>query len=232
MAKLQNGDLWAKLRGDEDFKNMNATKIRHWVAVVVAEILGTAILVGLGCSAVHKEISGLPHLDVVLTFSFAIAVVVTTFGHISGSHVNPAISLASLMHGQISIPAYFLYVISQLIGATLGIASVRLISPDQCTFENFCVTLPGPDVGPVRAAICEAFMTAILTLVVCAAWDRRCQDKHDSMPIKFGLTIVALALPGAKYSGASINPARSFGPALLSGNFTHHWVCTTFNLIK
>lgn len=64
--------------------------------------------------------------------------------------------------------------------------------------EDFCVTKPNvkDGISVAQAMLAEAFMTGILVWVVNAAWDRRCQDKHDSLPVKFGLAIIALALPG------------------------------------
>uniref|UniRef100_A0A1B6FF84 Aquaporin n=1 Tax=Cuerna arida TaxID=1464854 RepID=A0A1B6FF84_9HEMI len=227
-SRRQEPDVWSKLRGDEDFKNMDTQKMWELVSIAVAELLGTAILVGLGCSGLMTGIPGtdpaINHLNIVLTFACAVSLCVTVFGHISGCHINPAVSLSAVIFGHISLPKFFLYVISQCVGACFGIFAVKLISPDYCTAENFCVTLPNPHVGPGKAMLAEAFTTGILVWVVDAIWDRRCQDKHDSLPVKFGFAVIALALPGAKYSGASLNPARSFGPALIAGNFTDHWV--------
>lgn len=225
--KSKQSDVWSKLRGDEDFREMDSKKVRRLMNIIVAEILGTAILVGVGCGSTIKGIptdDHVSHLIIALTFGFAIAIVVTTFGHISGCHVNPAVSLVSLMHGFISLPVFCVYVASQIVGGILGMLALRLITPGNCFDDNLCVTLPHKDVGPVSAMFAEFFMSAILCLTVCAAWDRRSQDRHDSMPIKFGLTVAALALAGAKFSGASINPARSFGPALVTGHWENHWV--------
>ncbi|XP_026684712.1 aquaporin TIP1-2-like [Diaphorina citri] len=63
-------------------------------------------------------------------------------------------------------------------------------------------------------------------MVLCAAWDYKCLDKHDSLPLKFGFAVTALAIPGAQFAGCSINPARSFGPALVTGHWENHWVST------
>jgi len=221
-------DVWSKLRGDDEFRQLDAAKVWALVCVCVAEMLGTAVFVGLGCSSLIGNLQGaeshLSHLNIALTFACGIALVVMVFGHVSGCHVNPAVSLSAVIFGHLSLPKFILYVISQCVGATLGTAAVKLISPDHCTVGSFCVTLPHPTVGTTRALLAETLCTAILVWAVNAAWDPRCQDKHDSLPVKFGLVIIALVLPGAKYSGGSMNPARSLGPALLSGNFTSHWV--------
>ncbi|XP_054271012.1 aquaporin AQPAn.G-like [Macrosteles quadrilineatus] len=220
-------DVWSRLRGD-DFSPLDSAKARNLLNLCVAEMLGTATFVGLGCSSLIGNIEGteshLSHLNIALTFACGIALVVMVFGHVSGCHVNPAVSLSAVIFGNLSLPRFFLYVISQCLGATLGTAAVKIISPWYCTEGSFCVTTPTPAVGTSAALLAEAMCTGILVWAVNAAWDPRCQDKHDSLPVKFGLVIIALVLPGAKYSGGSMNPARSFGPALLAGNFTDHWV--------
>ncbi|XP_026686140.1 aquaporin-1-like [Diaphorina citri] len=67
-------------------------------------------------------------------------------------------------------------------------------------------------------------ISVIIAMVLCAAWDYKCLDKHDSLPLKFGFAVTALAIPGAQFAGCSINPARSFGPALVTGHWENHWV--------
>lgn len=223
----EDNAVWTRLRGDDDFKEMDSKKVRRLVSIAVAEVLGTGILVGLGCSA---TVVGLPtdgqvtHLNTVLSFAFAIATAIAVFGHISGAHVNPAVSLVALLYGLISLPVFFVYVISQIVGGVLGMMAIRVVTPTSCLEKNLCITLPHTDVGPAQAVLAEVFLTAILCIVVCAAWDRRTRNHQDSMPIKFGIAVVALALPGAKFSGASMNPARSFGPAFVSGNWQLHWI--------
>lgn len=87
-----------------------------------------------------------------------------------------------------------------------------MVSPDQCTNDNFCVTMPNvrDGISVTQAMLAEAFMTGILVWVVNAAWDRRCQDKHDSLPVKFGLAIIALALPGVSPRHPSTTMPLSF----------------------
>ncbi|XP_054271013.1 aquaporin AQPAe.a-like [Macrosteles quadrilineatus] len=222
-------NTWSRLRGDEDFYNLGPVEKKKLISQAVAETLGTAVFVGLGCSGVIANIPGteswVNHLTIVLGFASAIALVVTVFGHISGCHVNPAISLAAVIMEVISIPKFLLYSVCQCVGACLGVAAVKVISPAYCTATDFCVTRPNVEVGAGAATLAEGFLTAILIWVVCAAaWDRRNLDKHDSLPIKFGFAVIAIALPGAKYAGCSVNPARSLAPALISGNWDYQWV--------
>lgn len=85
----------------------------------------------------------------------------------------------------------------------------QAISPEECTADSFCVTLPNPHVGAARAMLAEALLTGVVTWVVCALIiDPRCADKHDSAPLKFGFAVVALAIPGVSHSTTTVLQAK------------------------
>lgn len=209
--------------GDE-IQTLNSKSLLNILRVALAELLGTAMLVGLGCMGTTTLTGEVSHLNVVFSFAFAIAVSVMIFGHISGSHINPALSLVGVVMSKISIQMFVVYTVAQCIGATLGYCITTSLFPKDLLGKNFCCTAPSSKINISQAFSAELFLTAIIAMVLCAAWDNRCLDKHDSLPLKFGFAVVALAVPGAQFAGASLNPARTFGPALVNGNFEHHWL--------
>lgn len=87
-----------------------------------------------------------------------------------------------------------------------------------------CVTDLHDDLSAIQGLLVEGLATAILLMVVASVWDVRTQKNSDSVPIKFGLTVVVLAITAGPYTGCSMNPARSFAPALWNNQWKHHWV--------
>lgn len=88
----------------------------------------------------------------------------------------------------------------------------------------FCVTDLHPKIHPIQGVLIEGISTAILMLIACAVWDSRNAHNHDSVPIKFGLAVTALATSVGPYTGCSMNPVRSLGPALWNNYWNNHWV--------
>ncbi|XP_063902915.1 aquaporin AQPcic-like isoform X2 [Zophobas morio] len=198
------------------------------VVLCASEICGTAILVFLGCAGCINF--GVPptHLQICLTFGLAVMVAVQCFGHISGSHINPVVTVAAATLGNIPLIQVPIYFAGQMLGALSGFALVKLATPAEYLPSNSTVGLCSPElhdgVSPVQGLLIEFLISLMLTLVCCGVWDIRNNTKHDSVPIRFGLTIAVLALAGGPYTGANMNPARSFAPALLNGDWQNHWV--------
>jgi len=109
----------------------------------------------------------------------------------------------------------------------LGYGLLRLLTPQEVLTSaspRLCCTVPHPGMSDVQAVAMEFFATCFLVMVVCACADPRNSDKSDSVPLKFGCTILALSIAVGPYTGASMNPARSIGPAIFTGDWTSHWV--------
>lgn len=197
----------------------------HWRAVL-GECAATALLVYLGCLTLVTA-SGDHLLRASLGFGFVITGLVAVFGQVSGAHMNPAISLAALLLGRMSAPLAVCYALAQCVGATLGYGAMLLSLPQNKITVDLACTLP--QIPAVQAMFVEVAMTALLSLLCCAAWcpPRGCPQPapHDqALPVKFGLLIAGLVLSGGPLSGTSLNPARSLGPALISGCWKDHWV--------
>lgn len=107
----------------------------------------------------------------------------------------------------------------------------QVITPQAISFtaanvseDTFCVTAPHKDLHVIQALLMEGIATAILMLIACAAWDSRNANNCDSVAIKFGLGVTALATAVGPYTGCSMNPVRSLAPAVWNNNYADHWI--------
>lgn len=191
---------------------------------IMAEFISTMMLVLFGCMAC------LPMEGINLTiyppfgFGFVVLFNIQIFGHISGAYMNPAVTLATVIWGSKSLIIGILYIIAQCAGAVLGYGILVSLSPFDLEVDGVCVTMPYAGITDLQAVGVEAALTAALILINCGIWDPAHANKQDSTPIKFGLTIVGLSLVGGPLTGASMNPARTLGPAVWTGRWARHWV--------
>ncbi len=185
--------------------------------IYLAEFFATFGLVLIGCGAIAlNEATGgrVTGLGIALAFGAAVAGMVLAFGPISGAHMNPAMSVSLWLAGRFQKEAIVPYILAQLAGAAAAAFALRLIFGAR---SSLGVTLP---VGaPWHSFILEALMTGTLVFAVLS-------DKAGQRAVAFiaGGIVALEAFLGGPISGASMNPARSFGPALVSGVFTHHWI--------
>ncbi|HEU4321530.1 MAG TPA: MIP family channel protein [Roseiflexaceae bacterium] len=185
-----------------------------------AELVGTYALVLAGCGAivVNSSTGALGHLGVALTFGLIVTVLIAALGHLSGAHFNPAVTLAFALIRHFPLRDVPAYVGAQLLGA--GAAALTL----QALFgpvANLGATLPAGGAG--QSLLLEVLLTAALMLVITSvATDTRAVGQQAALAI--GATVALDALWGGPISGASMNPARSFGPALIAGAWRDHWV--------
>jgi aquaporin Z len=164
-------------------------------------------------------------VGIALAHGLAVSIVVSVFGGISGAHINPAITIGMLATGRIKPPLAVGYIIAQLVGATVAAFACSAVFPDAVVERALLgIPLPGPKwVTPPVILIVEAILTFLLmTSIYGTAVDER------GMKVKIGgfaigLTVTMDILAGGPITGASMNPARSFGPALVLGHFDLHW---------
>lgn len=201
------------------------------IAILLAELIGTALLVLLGCMGCVTGVGFKPtHLIICLNFGLVVMMIVQIFGVVSGSHINPTVTAAAWVYELLSTKMALAYVAAQIIGGFMGYGALKLLTPAAMFTESlekgagFCVTQPHANINLAQAVAVEFLATGVLILVVCGVWDPRNAKHHDSVAIKFGLTIATLALLSGPYTGASMNPARSLGPVLWNGNWKDHWV--------
>lgn len=211
-------------------KPTSAEKQRHqpfpwhqWLtAAVLAEAIGTFILVfaGTGAVMVNQITKGaITHLGISFVFGAVVAALIYTLGHISGAHMNPAVTLAFWTRGTFPRCQVLPYVLAQCGGAIVASASLLLALGRVGTLG---ATLPLNN-NWQQSLVLEIILTFILMLVILgSAVDRRAVNGFAGLAI--GLTVFLEAAFMGPITGASMNPARSLGPALVAGLWQHHWL--------
>lgn len=185
-----------------------------------AELVGVYALVTAGCGAIMvNELTGaLGHVGIALTFGLIILVMIAALGHISGAHFNPAVTVAFALTRHFAWREVPIYVGGQVIGAVLAALTLRVLFGD---VAQLGATLPSGSV--TQSFVLEVLLTAILMFVIISvATDTRAVG--ETAAIAIGLTVALDALWGGPISGASMNPARSFGPALIAAVGEHQWI--------
>jgi aquaporin NIP len=187
---------------------------------VLAEFIGTFSLVTVGCGAIviESQTGSLTHSGVALAFGMVVMVMIAATGHISGAHLNPAVTLAFAFTRHFPLRWVGGYLAAQFIGAIAGSIVLGALF-------GFDTQLGGtqPSGSLTQSFLLEVLLTAALMFVITAvATDTKAVGQLAAIMI--GATVMVNALWGGPISGASMNPARSFGPALINGNWEHQWL--------
>ncbi|NXQ43204.1 AQP5 protein, partial [Catharus fuscescens] len=191
---------------------------------VFVEFLSTLIFVFIGLGSALKWPSALPSiLQIALAFGLAIGTLVQAFGHISGAHINPAVTIAFFVGNQISLLRTLLYVVAQLVGAIAGAGILYGVTPAN-TRGNLAINAINTNVTPGQALVVEIILTFQLAACIFASTDNR-RNGVGSPALSIGLSVTVGHLVGIYFTGCSMNPARSFGPAVITRRFSSaHWV--------
>jgi MIP family channel proteins len=200
----------------------------YTVRQLLAEAIGTFFLCFAGIGAIISTeapaSSGVGLLGIALAHGLALSIAVSIFAGISGAHFNPAVTIGFLSTGRISAPLAAMYVVAQLIGATVAAAACSFIFPDDAVnAARLGIPLPGGDWVTAPILLLTEF---ILTFLLMTAIFGTAVDERGA-PMKLGgfavgLTVAFDILCAGPVTGASMNPARSFGPALVHNHFEHH----------
>lgn len=187
---------------------------------VLAEALGTALLVGLGTSAavVNEQTHRLEPGGVALSFGLVLMVLIRTLGPVSGAHLNPVVTLAFWLAGRFPSYRVLPYLGAQGVGALVGSSLVKLLAPPGSTLG---ATLPAHGAG--QALLVETGLTCWLVVVVLRVTTGAI-GRGPWAGLFISAAVVVAALVGGPLSGASMNPVRSLAPALLSGQLADGWV--------
>ncbi len=190
---------------------------RRWLA----EGLGTffLVLIGPGAAVVNAFSGGaVTHVGVALAFTFVITAMIVTLGHVSGAHINPAVTVAFWSSGRFPRREVIPYVAAQLGSAIAAALTLKGIFG---AAVSAAATVP--IVPQASAFALEWLLSFVLMLVIMAvATDSRVPAGFAAIAI--GMTVGFCALMGGPITGASMNPARSFGPAVGAGVWTGHWL--------
>jgi aquaporin TIP len=196
---------------------------------LVAEAVGTFTLIFIGAGSIvavsAAGIGGATLITVALAHGLAIGVMVSAVGHVSGGHFNPAVTIGAWVTRRMDTGAAIAYVVVQVAAALLGALALRLVTPGIAWGP---VTLGTPLVTPGmadwQAIAIEAILTFLLVWVVFATALDPDGAFGKIAGLAIGFTIAMDIMMGGPFTGAAMNPARSLGPAIVSGELTGVWV--------
>jgi MIP family channel proteins len=187
----------------------------------LAEAIGTFCLVFAGTGAViinDVTAGGVTHVGIAMTFGLVIMAMIYAVGDVSGAHLNPAVSIGFCVAGRLPIRHVFFYILSQLCGAIIASVSLR------CMFGNRAsLGATFPLASPWQSFFLEAILTAILMFVILSV-SSGSKEVGTMAGIAIGGVIALEAIFAGPISGASMNPARSIAPAIVSGDLRNLWV--------
>ncbi|XP_007233079.3 aquaporin-4 [Astyanax mexicanus] len=185
------------------------------------------VLLGLGSTinwSAGQESPPPPDLVLIsLCFGLSIATLVQCFGHISGAHINPAVTTAMVATRKLSLAKGVFYLGAQCIGAVVGTAILYGVTPPAVR-GSLGVTSVNAGISTGHALVIELLITFELVFTVFATCDPKRSDLKGSAALAIGLSVCIGHLFAIPYTGASMNPARSFGPAVIMGHWENHWV--------
>jgi glycerol uptake facilitator protein/aquaporin Z/aquaporin NIP len=194
----------------------------------LTEFVGTAILVFVGTSAAVASAAtgraGYDSLAVVLAFGLTLTALAAALGHVSGCHLNPAVTIGLAVTRRFPWPAAGAYVVAQLAGGLAGAAATWLAFGSAARDRGgLGATVPLEGVSTGRAFLVEALVTFVLVLVVVSvATDDRAQAAIA--PVAVGFALAAGIFAAGPLTGGAVNPARAFGPNLLAGQLAPLWI--------
>jgi aquaporin Z len=186
-----------------------------------SELLGTfaLVLVASGGGILHAK-GQISLAAAVVAPGLMVTAIILFMGAVSGAHLNPAVSLAFALRGDFPWRRVPGYIVVQLVGATLACLFLRLVFGN---VEHLGATLPGPGYKSWQALLMEIVLTTLLVSVILGTASAA-QNVGAIAALGVGGYVALAGLWAAPVSGVSMNPARSFGPALVSGDFTSYWV--------
>lgn len=199
----------------------------------IAESLGTLFLVFIGAGAVCANYSlkmaggqGTGYATAIVVFGIVVVAVVYATSYISGSHVNPAVTISFLVTGRMDAGTAVFYIISQLLGAVIAGFFLRFLFPDAVSTVHLGTCVLGKGVEFWKALLIEAVMTFLFVFTIfAAAVGRKVLGVLGVLAgVAIGLVYLFGALIASSISGGALNPARVFGPAVASGHFDYHFV--------
>jgi aquaporin NIP len=186
-----------------------------------AELLGTYALVfaGTGAIVINQETHGsITHVGIAITFGLVVMSMIYTFGDISGAHLNPAVSIAFTLAKKFPAKELFPFIISQLAGATLASLTLKLLFPAN---QSLGATMPAG--SNMQSFILEFILTFFLMLVIINV-AKGSKEQGMFAGLAIGSVVALEAMFAGPVCGASMNPARSFAPAIVSGHIEHLWI--------
>ena len=190
----------------------------------ISEFIGTFALVFCGTGAIIVNELGvgvITHIGVSFVFGLIVTAMIYALGDVSGAHINPAVSFAFWTQRELPFKEFLKYVVSQAAGAFTASFLLKVLFPESASLG---ATIPAG--SEVQSFILEIILTFILVFVI-AQVSKAAKEKGIMAGIAIGSVVLLDALFGGPISGASMNPARSLAPAIVSGNLQSLWVYLT-----
>ncbi|WP_391593341.1 MIP/aquaporin family protein [Winogradskyella sp.] len=192
----------------------------------ISECIGTFAMVFCGCGAMTvNEITGgsITHVGVAITWGLIVMAMIYAFGELSGAHFNPAVTIGFAVAKKFSWKKVPQYIIAQAIGAFIAIALLWVLFPESQSFGH---TYPAEGFAPYKAFIFELILTFFLMVVIINV-STGSKEIGTMAAIAVGAVILLEAMFAGPMTKASMNPARSLAPAVISGNLQHLWLYLT-----
>ncbi len=196
----------------------------------MAEFVGTFALVFIAAGSVCADFylrqsggQGLGLLGISIAFGVVVSAVIYATSYVSGSHVNPAVTISFWITKRMDPNTAIMYIISQIAGATVAGLALKTLFPDaaKTVYLGTCMLAPGVTIG--RGILMEFIISFLLIFTIYGTLvDRRAPAGFAGLAI--GLVVLFGSMIGGTISGGAMNPVRVFGPAIASGQFTHHYV--------
>lgn len=179
----------------------------------ISEAIGvfTLVFIGVGAIIVNQRTHEIGNFGIALAFGLSVTLIISSISKVSGAHLNPIVTLSLCATGKCSSKCAFYYVIAQVIGASIASATLYFLFGD---LLQFGVTVVSKDLKLVDGFVIELIMSFFLVLTVL----------HTSNAFIIGIVVFLNAFIGGSLTGASMNPARSFGPAMISNHWDYQWL--------
>ena len=202
--------------------------LAEMVGTMVLVLIGCGAAVSLGCNPVADQASV---VGTALAFGLSVVAMAYTIGGISGCHINPAITLGVFLSGRMNARDWGMYMLFQIIGGIMGAAVLYAVTTsagligtganDLQVVNGACVTI-----APLGGFLAETFFTCVFVLVVLGATSKTNGATNNFAGLAIGLSLVMVHLACIRYTGTSVNPARSIGPALFQSGtaLSHLWI--------
>jgi aquaporin Z len=205
------------------YELLQFSKNRFDMEKYVAELIGTFVLVFMGCGSAVLAGGQIGFVGISFAFGLSVLAMIYTIGGVSGCHINPAISISMLIAGKMKPRDTAIYIVMQCIGATIAAASLSIIATGKPGYSltvnglgqnGYDIASPG-GFSMASAFLAEAVLTFIFLLVIHGSTSEKAPKGFAGIAI--GLSLVLIHLVSIPITGTSVNPARSLGPALLVG---------------
>jgi MIP family channel proteins len=221
------GSAFPIVLGQEELSSPDALKatFAEGIATLLFVFVGVGSIMAFGASFLALADAS-AFLGIAFAHGLTIALLVTAIGRISGGHINPAVTFGAVVTGKVSVTRGGMYIVAQLIGAVIGAALIKIFIVGELV-DAMGLGAHAINDEVVRSAMAGLGIEAVLTFVLVWTVFATAGDPRGNQviaPLAIGFAVLVIHLAAVPLTGAGVNPARSFGPALVQGEWTDHWI--------